>query len=338
MDVNAVLLDILIVLVAAKAAAEVAERVGTPAVVGEIVAGLVVGPSVLGVVEPNEVLHTLAELGVILLLLDVGLEMDLRDLRSVGRSALAVGVIGVAAPMAAGVSAALALGRSGDEALFLGAALTATSVGITARVFADLRALGSVEARTVLGAAVADDVLGLIVLTVVTRIVTQGNVDAVGIVEVVAVALAFVVMATAVGLRVAPPLFAAIRRYSRSGGTLVALALAFTLAFAELAHAADLAPIVGAFVAGLALGRTNAAHQVRRDLAPVGHLLVPVFFLQIGIDADVGAFADPKVIAIAGVLLVVGVAGKLLAGAGMAGRPGDKLLVGIGMVPRVRSD
>ncbi len=307
MDVNAVLLDILVVLVAAKIAAEIADRINFPAVVAEIAAGILVGPSLLGFVEPNEVIHTLAELGVILLLLEVGLEMDLRDLRSVGRASLLVAVVGVVVPMATGFGAGIGLGFDGEEALFVGAALTATSVGITARVFGDLRALASVEARTVLGAAVADDVLGLVILTVVTRIVTEGSVSAIGIIEVTLVAIGFVVVATAVGLRFAPPLFAWIRRYSRSAGTLVVLAFGFTLAFAELAHPADLAPIIGAFVAGLALARTTSADRIRSELAPIGHLLVPVFFLQIGIDADIEAMADWKVLGIAAVLLVVAV-------------------------------
>ena len=137
-----------------------------------------------------------------------------------------------------------------------------------------------------------------------------------------------------VGLRFAPPLFAWIRRYSRSAGTLVVLAFAFTLAFAEFAHLADLAPIIGAFVAGLALARTTSADRIRSELAPIGHLLVPVFFLQIGIDADIQAMADWKVLGIAAVLLVIAVLGKLAAAAGLFGSPGDRLLVGIGMIPR----
>ncbi len=201
-------------------------------------------------------------------------------------------------------------------------------------MFGDLRALASVEARTVLGAAVADDVLGLVILTVVTRIVTEGGVSAIGILEVSFVAIGFVVVATVIGLRFAPPLFTFIRRYSRSAGTLVVLAFAFTLAFSELAHLADLAPIIGAFVAGLALARTTSADRIRSELAPIGHLLVPVFFLQIGIDADIEAMADWKVLGIAAALLVVAVLGKLVAAAGMFGSPGDRLLVGIGMIPR----
>lgn len=334
MDVNRILLDILIVLVAAKAAAELADRIRLPAVVGEIVAGIIVGPSVLGWVHSSEALQTLAQLGVILLLLEVGLEMDLAELGSVGRAAILVALTGVAIPMVTGVGAGIALGMSGKEALFVGAALTATSVGITARVFGDLRALASVEARTVLGAAVADDVLGLVILTVVTRIVTEGSVSILGVAWVVIVAIGFVVLATLIGVRVVPQMFAMVRRYSRSPGTLVVIALAFTLAVSELAHAAQLAPIVGAFVAGIALARSSAAGRVRSELAPIAHLLVPVFFLQIGIDADVTQFARPAVFGTAAVLLVIAVLGKLASVVGLIGSPGDRLLVGIGMIPR----
>ena len=334
MSVNELLFGILVVLVFAKIAAELAERVGIPAVVGEIVAGVAIGPSMLGWVEPNRTLETLAELGVILLLLEVGMEMDLGELRRVGRAALGVAIVGVATPFALGVVAALALGLSNNEAVFLGAALTATSVGITARVFGDLRALASVESRTVLGAAVADDVLGLLILTVVTRLVTQGSVAVLDVATLSVTAIGFIVAATAIGLRGAPPLFRVVARHSRGAGTLVAVALAFTLGLAELAHAVQLAPIIGAIVAGLALARTRQAGRVRRELAPVGHLFVPVFFLQIGINADIAQFARPSALAIAGVLLVVAVIGKLASVAGMFGAPGDRWLIGIGMVPR----
>lgn len=334
MDINGVLFDILVVLVAAKVAAEIADRIGLPAVVGEIVAGVLVGPSVLGLVEPNDVLATLAELGVILLLLDVGMEMNLADLGKVGRAALGVATVGVVVPFAAGIGGSLAFGLEMQEAVFLGAALTATSVGITARVFGDLRALATVEARTVLGAAVADDVMGLLILTVVTRVVTEGSVSVLGVVELTVLAVGFLVVATAAGLRFAPPLFRMVARRSRSNGTLVAMALAFTLALSEVAHLVQLAPIIGAFVAGLALARTGPSERIRRELAPIGHLFIPVFFLQIGIDADIGEFAKPEALGLAGVLLVIAVVGKLVASAGLFGSPGDRLLVGIGMVPR----
>jgi Kef-type K+ transport system membrane component KefB len=334
MDVNRILLDILIVLLAAKVAAELADRVNVPAVVGEIAAGIIIGPSVLGWVHSTQSLQTLAQLGVILLLLEVGLEMDLAELGSVGKAAVLVAVAGVTVPMVTGAGAGLALGMSGKEALFVGAALTATSVGITARVFGDLRALATVEAKTVLGAAVADDILGLVILTVVTRIVTEGSVSILGVLWVVVLAVAFVVLTTLIGVRVVPQAFALVRRYSRSPGTLIAIALAFTLGVSELAHAAQLAPIVGAFVAGIVLARSPAAGRVRSELSPVAHLLVPVFFLQIGIDADVGQFARPAVFGMAAVLLVIAVLGKLCSVVGLIGAPGDRLLVGIGMIPR----
>ncbi len=335
MDISEILRHILIVLVAAKAAAEIAERIGVPAVVGEIVAGILIGPSMLNAVGgDDEVLRTLGEIGVILLLLEVGMEMDLRELGKVGRTSLLVAVAGVVAPLVLGLGAASLMGEDGKTALFVGAALTATSVGITARVFGDLKALATTEARIVLGAAVADDVMGLVVLTVVVRIVTEGSVSVLSVAGIIGVAVLFLVAGGVVGLRLAPPLFSAIERISRSTGTLVALALAFTLAFAELAAAAKLAPIVGAFVAGIALSRSRQAGRIGRELGPVGHLFIPVFFLQIGIDADVGAFGKGSVLADAGLLLVVAVVGKLLSPVGAIGAPGDKRLIGLGMLPR----
>ncbi len=245
-----------------------------------------------------------------------------------------VATVGVVAPMLLGIGATALMGEDGKTALFIGAALTATSVGITARVFGDLRALATTEARIVLGAAVADDVMGLVVLTVVVRLVTEGSVSALSVAGIIGVALLFLVAGGIAGLRAAPPLFSAIERISRSTGTLVALALAFTLGFAELADAAKLAPIVGAFVAGIALSRTRQAPRIQRELGPVGHLFIPVFFLQIGIDADVGSFAKGSVLRDAAVLLVVAVVGKLVSPVGAIGSRGDKVLIGLGMLPR----
>lgn len=331
---SGILLDILVVLVAAKLAVEVAERVGLPPVVGEILAGLAIGPTALGLVETTEVLRTLGEIGVILLLLQVGLEMDLAELGAVGRASMLVAVVGVVLPFAGGYGVAAAFGEPTNTAIFVGAALTATSVGITARVFGDLRALASIEARTVLGAAVADDVLGLVILTVVVRLVAGGSVSAAAVAGIAALALAFLVITASAGIRLAPPLFALIDRHARSAGTLVAVALAFALAFAELAHAARLATVVGAFVAGLSLARSRQADKIRRELTPVGHLFVPVFFLQIGIEADVASLVRPRALALATALGVVAVLGKLAAAVGMFGSPGDRLLVGLGMLPR----
>src|SRR5205814_418043 len=213
-NVTDVLLDILVVLLAAKVAAELAERAHLPAVVGEILAGIAVGPSVLHLVGGDDVLRVLGELGVILLLLEVGMEMDLAELGAVGRASLLVAAAGVVAPFALGYVAASALGEGGNTALYVGAALTATSVGVTARVFGDLRALATVEARTVLGAAVADDVIGLVILTVVVRIASKGSVSIASVVGVVALAVGFLAVTAAAGTRLAPPLFDLVHRVS----------------------------------------------------------------------------------------------------------------------------
>jgi Kef-type K+ transport system membrane component KefB/predicted amino acid-binding ACT domain protein len=303
-------------------------------VVAEIVAGVIIGPSVLAMVGGDETLHVLGELGVILLLLGVGMEMDVKELGAVGRSSMTVAIIGVAVPMAGGYAVSTALGHGGNQALFIGAALAATSVGITARVFSDLRALATVEARTVLGAAVADDVLGLVILTVVVRLVSEGGVSIGDVAVIVLVAVGFLVITAVLGSKLAPGFFQFLDRHAKSAGTLVALALAFTLAFAELADAAKLAPIVGAFVAGLALSGSTAKERIERELAPVGHLFIPVFFLGIGIATEVDKFVRPEVLGIAGGLLVVAILGKLVAGLGVLRAPGDKWLIGIGMIPR----
>jgi Na+:H+ antiporter len=334
MSVTDALLDILIVLVAAKVAAELMERINVPAVVGEILAGILIGPSVLNLVSNSDVLRVLGEIGVILLLLEVGSELELSELAAVGRASMSVATVGVIVPFIGGAAYGTAIGMTGKESLFVAAALTATSVGITARVLGDLKALTMVESRTVLGAAVADDVIGLVILTVVVRLATSGSVSVLGVLWIVFIAVAFLAVTAFVGVRYVPALFDWIARHSRSAGTLVALALAFTLAIAELANVAKLAPIVGAFVAGLALGRSNSSDRIRRELQPVGHLLIPVFFLGIGIDVDVDQFLKPSVLGLAAVLFAVAVAGKLASAAGMIGSPGDKILVGIGMIPR----
>jgi Kef-type K+ transport system membrane component KefB len=333
-DVGALLLDILIVLVAAKAAAEISERIGVPAVLGEIVAGVLVGPSVLGLVESTDVLFMLGEIGVILLLLNVGMEMDLAELGKVGRASLTVAVIGVVAPFATGALAGIALGQETRTAIFLGAALTATSVGITARVFGDMRALATTEARVVLGAAVADDVIGLIILTVVAGAVEEGSVSTGAVLGIVGLAALFIVVAGGACIYAAPRVFEAIHNRSRSSATLTAVAFATALGLSVLADVAHLAPIIGAFIAGLAMGRTRQSERISNELSSLGHIFVPIFFLQIGIDTDVASLIHPKVLGLAGALLVVAIAGKLVAGFGTGSLKADRLLVGIGMIPR----
>ena len=333
LDIGAVLFDVLVVLFAAKAAAELAERLRIPTVLGEIVAGILVGPSVLGLVDRTDSLAVLAELGVLLLLLGVGMEMDVGELIKVGRSSMLVAVGGVVVPFAVGAAAAMALGQSTTTAVFIGAALTATSVGITARVFGDLGALGTSEARVVLGAAVVDDVLGLIILTVVAKLATGGGFSVVSVAGTTGLAVAFLLVTGVVGRRVVPLLLGGVARRARGSGTLVAVALAMALGFATLADLAHLAPIIGAFMAGLAMSGSQVAHRVERELAPVGHVFIPAFFLQIGIEADLKAMISPTALGLAAVLSVLAIIGKVVAGR-LASGAGDRLLIGIGMIPR----
>lgn len=337
-DLARLLLDLLVVIVAAKAAAELAERLRVPAVLGEILAGVLVGPSVLGWVTLTDSrgvsLGMLAEIGVLLLLLQVGMEMDLRELGKVGTASLAVAVVGVVVPFAAGFGVALAFDTSTNTAVFIGAALTATSVGITARVFGDLRALATTEARVVLGAAVADDVLGLIILTVVVKVVTGGDVDAVTILSTFGLAIGFLAVTGLLGIVGVPKLLDVVHRRAMSPATVTVAAFAITLAFAELADAAKLAFIIGAFMAGLGLGRSHHHERIARDLGAVGNILIPVFFASIGINADLDAMFKPSVLGLAAVLSAVAVAGKLASALGMFGARVDRLLIGLGMIPR----
>jgi Kef-type K+ transport system membrane component KefB/glycine cleavage system regulatory protein len=337
-DLARLLLDLLIVIGAAKLAAEVAERLRVPAVLGEILAGVLIGPSVLGWVEltgsRGVSLSMLAEIGVLLLLLQVGMEMDLRELSKVGTASLSVALIGVVVPFATGAGVALMFGLETNTAVFIGAALTATSVGITARVFGDLRALATTEARIVLGAAVADDVLGLVILTVVVKIVTGGSVGVGTIASTLGLAVLFLLVTGVIGILGVPRVLDAVHRRAVSPATVTVVALIITIAFAELADAAKLAFIIGAFMAGLGLGQSRQHDRIARDLGAVGNILIPVFFAQIGINADLQAMFKPSVLGLAAVLCVVAIIGKLASAAGTFGTRVDRLLVGLGMIPR----
>lgn len=339
-DLALVLGNLLVIIVVARVAAELAERVQVPAVLGEIVAGIIIGPSVLGWIDPithleiADMVLLLGEIGVILLLFQVGLEMDLGEMAKVGRPAFLVAIIGVLVPFGAGFGVAAAFGEPGKVALFIGAALTATSVGITARVLGDLRALALRESRVVLGAAVADDVLGLVILTVVVKVVTEGSIGAGIVVETIGLAAGFLVVTGLLAVFVIPRVFTRIDRAAKSSTTIVAVAFALTLALSLLANQAKLAFIIGAFMAGLGVGRSPQHERIAEGLNPLGHIFIPVFFASIGINADLEAMFEPSVLALAGVLTVVAVVGKLVAGLGLGKGDGDKLLVGIGMMPR----
>jgi Kef-type K+ transport system membrane component KefB len=332
-DVGRVILDILIVLIAAKAGGEIAERLGQPAVLGELAFGVVVGPSALGWVEPTAILTAFAQLGAILLLFEVGLETDLAGVLRVGGAATRVASIGVAVPMVLGYAVASAFGEARLISIFLGATLTATSVGITARVLSDLRKLDTDEGRTILGAAVVDDVMGLVILAVVSSVVVGKSITVWSVSRIIGAAVGFLVAALLVGLKVSPPLFRWLSDKLRVRGILITAAFAFCLVMSYAADALGLAPIVGAFAAGIVLARTREHQQIRERLTPLADIFIPIFFLSMGVQLDVGAFARPEVLGIAAALAGVGIAGKLVSGFGANGGM-SRLAIGVGMVPR----
>lgn len=336
MEFRDLLLGLVLVWLAAKLAGEAMERVGQTAVLGELLAGVLIGPGVLGLVRESEVLHALAELGVLILLFEVGLESDLDELLSAGLQATLVAVVGVVLPFAGGYAVMHWLGHPPLVAVFVGATFTATSVGITARVLADLGRLQDPAANVVLGAAVVDDVLGLIILAVVTGAAQTGGVSAESVALLTGKAVIFLVAAILLGLRLAPLLVAWIGRL-RARGTLVVYSLAFAMGLAALADFIGLATIIGAFAAGLILAKTDRRAPIEERVRPVADLFVPLFFVMVGMKVEPGRLnplAGETQLGLALLLTAVAVATKLATGLA-AYRPGVRRWpVGVGMVPR----
>lgn len=371
----ATFLWIAVLLIAAKIASLV-ERIGQASVLGELVMGVILGNLVLlniAIFEPlkeNGTLTFLAELGVVILLFQVGLESNVQKMRRVGLPALLVAIVGVVLPFAMGtylVGPWLMPGLPSSAYLFLGAALTATSVGITARVFKDLGKLQMPEAQIVLGAAVIDDVLGLIILAVVSAIATSGTVSATEIIWITSKALLFLVGAIVVGQLSAPQLGKLFSKIHTGVAMKFTLAIAFCLIFAAAAQWVGLAPIVGAFAAGLVLDpvhfryfkdpkvvadvkeivaecdesmkqRLHAAiephaHRHVEDLIePVGHFLIPLFFVLTGMSVKLETMFNVPILLTALTITAVAFVGKIATG--LAAGNVRKWLVGWGMVPR----
>jgi Kef-type K+ transport system membrane component KefB len=342
------LVSLAAILLAAKLLGNLAERIGQPAVLGELVAGVLLGPSLFGIIPADgalaDVLHVVAELGVLLLLFEIGLETDLREMFRVGPAALAVAAVGVVVPFVLGY-AYWAVGGPGvpadsgsTAAIFIGATLTATSVGITARVLSDLNRLRTREARIILGAAVIDDVLGLVILTVVSGLAAGGAVSLLGVTRVLAIAVGFLVVAVLLGRLVAPRLFQ-IAEGMRVRGVLVATAVAVAFGLAGLAELAGSAHILGAFAAGLILSGTNQFDTIERELKPVASIFAPVFFVVVGASVNL-RLLDPTQEGAGGLLLLtvllsgLAIAGKVVAGWAAPWEHYRRLVVGVGMVPR----
>lgn len=336
MEFRELLLGLVLVWLVAKLAAEGMERIGQTAVLGELLAGVLLGPGVLGLVHESEALHALAELGVLILLFEVGLESDLDELLKAGLQAALVAVVGVVLPFVAGYALMHWSGYPPLVAVFVGATLTATSVGITARVLADLGRLQDAAANVVLGAAVVDDILGLIILAVVTGVAQTGLVSLGGVALLSGKAVVFLVVALFLGLKLAPALVRWIGRL-RARGTLVVYAVVFAVALAALADLIGLATIIGAFAAGLILATTERRAHIEERIKPVADLLVPVFFVTVGMKVEpamLNPFAPNAQLGIAMLLTAVAVASKLAAGLAVYQRGVRRWPVGVGMVPR----
>jgi Kef-type K+ transport system membrane component KefB len=334
-DHTRVLLTLFIMLVAAKFMAELFERLRQPAVAGEILAGVAIGPSLLGWAAPSEITKILAEMGVIFLLFNVGLETKPAAIFKVGKQAALVAVLGVVAPLIGGWLLMKAWGGTSIEALFVGTAMVATSVGITARVLSGMGLLDAPTARIILGAAVIDDILGLLVLSVVSSL-AAGTVNYLEILTTAGLAIGFTVFVALVGAPVITRLAPGVDRL-RSGHGMFILGLVLCLGLSVAAAYIGVAAIIGSFLAGMALAEAAEDHpQMHRQINGVTEFLVPFFLVNIGMQLRLDVFRSSSVIVLCLLVTLVAVITKLL-GCGLAAfNIGARRAaqVGMGMVPR----
>ena len=348
-----ILLSLVVILMGAKLGGDFFERLRQPAVLGELVFGVILGNlSILGFhgmdyLRTNEVIDTLAEIGVIFLLFEVGLGANIKEMMEVGISSFLVATVGVICPMILGWwIGSLFLPESGTLVhLFIGATLCATSVGITARVLKDLGKSNQKEARIILGAAVIDDVMGLVVLAAVSGIIKAADRGSFGVspVEIgiiILKATLFFVASIWLGTKIAPQLFR-LASMIRIGGMLLITSISFCFFLSYLASLIDLAPIVGAFAAGLILDPVHYQDLQRLEnngieelIHPIVAFLVPIFFVLMGVRVDLRTFADPSILAFALALTTVAVVGKQACSLGVLEKGLDRISVGIGMIPR----
>lgn len=369
-----VLLSLVIIYFASKLGGELCARINLPSVLGELVGGVVIGISALkllvfpeggmeatdsliiqllqttanltpgesGLVfdSMSEVIAVLSELGVIILLFEIGLESDLKELIKVGPSAAIVAVVGVTAPFALGTAGLVYLfGLPLIPSIFAGAALTATSIGITAKVLAELGKLSSKEGQIIIGAAVLDDILGIIVLAVVGSLVKTGEIQINQVIILIVSAATFLIGTILIGRLITPALVGLVNQMKTRGQVLITgIIFAFILAY--IANIIQLEGILGAFAAGLVLAETEKRKELEEQIIPVADLFVPIFFVCVGARTDLGVLnpaipSNREGLIIASFLIVVAIVGKVVAGFSIWGQPNiNKLAVGVGMVPR----
>lgn len=334
-DQTRVLLTLCVMLVSAKLMAELFERLRQPAVAGEILAGVIIGPSLLGWAVPSEITGLLAEIGVIFLLFTVGLETKPSAIFRVGKRAAFVALLGVIAPFAGGYLVMQAWGSNTVESLFVGTALVATSVGITARVLSGMGLLDAPTARIILGAAVIDDILGLLVLAVVSSM-AAGSINYLEILSTAALAIGFTAFVALVGAPVVTRVAPRVERL-RSGQGLFIFGLVLCLGLSVVATYIGVAAIIGAFLAGMALAEASEdSPKMHSQISGVTEFLVPFFLVNIGMQLRLDVFRSSSVVALCIVVTFVAVVTKLLGCGLAAGSLGLRRAaqVGMGMVPR----
>ena len=347
-----VLIGIAFVLLIGKVGGEIFERARQPAVLGELVAGVIFGSlSLVGLngIEPlktDSIIAALAQIGVIILLFEVGLETNLKEMKEVGLSSLLVAITGVVVPFFLGWAVARYFlpDESSLAHIFVGATLCATSIGITARVLRDIGKVKLRESRIILGAAVIDDVLGLLILAVISGAIqgaaTGESISASSIAIIATKAFAFLLAAMVAGHFVVPYLFKGVGRF-KTGGIMLAFSIGFCFTLAWLAAIVGLAPIIGAFAAGLVLDEVHfkpfersGETSLEELLRPLSTILVPIFFVLMGLRLDLRAFARPDIIVFAIVLTAAAIIGKQACSLSVAERGLNRLAIGVGMVPR----
>lgn len=369
-----VLLSLVVIYLASKLVGELCARINLPPVLGELIGGVVVGISVLNLLvfsgadgdithsfvisflettagltpelapgvagSISEVISVLSEIGVIILLFEIGLESDLKELIRVGPQAAVVAVVGVAVPFVAGTAGLVTLfGVPAIPAIFAGAALTATSIGITAKVLAEIQRLSSREGQIIIGAAVLDDVLGIIVLAVVASLAKTGEIEIGNIIYLVVGAAVFLIGAILLG-RLLSPYFVALVDRMQTRGQLILSSLIFAFVLSYIGAAIQLEAILGAFAAGLILAETEKQKEIEEQVIPIADMLVPVFFVVVGARTDLSVLnpaipSNREGLIMAAFLVVVAIIGKVVTGWAVFGQPNiNRLAIGIGMIPR----
>ncbi len=350
MEVSEFFLKLLVILLSAKLFAEIFSRLSIPSVLGEVVAGLIIGPSVLGFVSPEATLHLIAEIGILLLLFEVGLETDVGQLVKEGVRSTLVAVTGVAVPAALGFWVSYSwFGMALIPSLFVGGTIVATSIGITVRVLKDLNRHNTRMARIVLGAAVLDDVIGVVVLAVLYDFAVKGTVSIPATVRILVFICAFLLLAPVLA-KLFVPLMAKLASSGRTKGMIPTLIISLILGLAVISHKVGAPEILGSFAAGIALARRfflplgasidhssrQLAEKIEESMTPIIDLFVPVFFVMVGVSINLRAIdmSSASFWAFAGTLAAVAVVSKMVSGIWAQGGFREKLSTGIAMVPR----